>query len=116
MGEDPPMLATDARDAKTGDTKLLPNSDAQIESDSFKGSKTSDDSDVASTISTASYVWRYHEENGRTYHSYKAGGYYYPNDANEVERLDYQHWVLDLAMQGILHFAPLSVTNTEVVT
>ncbi len=80
----------------------------------------------STTTSIASSVWRFEEENGRTYHGYRPGGehtlpypicplqlltsivYYYPNDPPESVRLDYQSRVLDFAFDGKLHMAPLT--------
>lgn len=38
--------------------------------------------------------------------------YFYPNDASETERLDYQYQVLQEAVSHILHFAPLTDPET----
>ena len=50
------------------------------------------------------------EENGRTYHSYKAGirTYMLPNDGEEQDRLDYQHKIASLLMDDHLYWAPIS--------
>jgi ubiquinone/menaquinone biosynthesis C-methylase UbiE len=47
------------------------------------------------------------EENGRTYHSYKQGAYFLPNDAEEQERLDIQHKSALTLLDGKLALAPL---------
>jgi hypothetical protein len=41
-----------------------------------------------STASVTSSIFAYEEENGRTYHAYKAGKYVMPNDEGEQERMD----------------------------
>jgi hypothetical protein len=41
-----------------------------------------------STASVTSSIFAYQEENGRTYHAYKAGKYMMPNDEGEQERMD----------------------------
>lgn len=46
------------------------------------------------------------EEHERTYHSYNAGSYLLPNDGLEQERLDLQHQVTTLMMDGQLAWAP----------
>jgi metalloendopeptidase OMA1, mitochondrial len=77
----------------------------------------------STTTSISSSAWRFEEENGRTYHSYRPGGrhssllchtsvltsvvYFYPNDATEAVRLDYQSSLLKFAFDGKLHQAPL---------
>ncbi|KAN0122805.1 S-adenosyl-L-methionine-dependent methyltransferase [Hyaloscypha variabilis] len=76
-----------------------------IEADSYKGS------DAASSLSVTSNVWRFDKENGRTYHGYRPGVYYYPNDPTEAERLEYQHCVIDFALDGLLHYAPLTTLH-----
>lgn len=48
-----------------------------------------------------------HFENGRRYHSYKAGTYHFPNDVSEQNRLDYQHQLFRFALDGRLYLAPL---------
>ena len=45
---------------------------------------------------------------GRTYHRYKAGSYKYPNDAEELDRLDYMHDIFTRIHQGHLFFAPVA--------
>lgn len=41
-----------------------------------------------STQSATSSIFAYEEENGRTYHAYRAGKYVMPNDEGEQERMD----------------------------
>jgi hypothetical protein len=41
-----------------------------------------------STASVTSSVFAYEQENGRTYHAFKAGKYVMPNDEGEQERMD----------------------------
>ncbi|KAK8025333.1 hypothetical protein PG990_003156 [Apiospora arundinis] len=47
------------------------------------------------------------EENGRTYHGYKEGSYWIPNDPTEQERLDLQHYTCNLLLHHRLYLAPL---------
>lgn len=44
--------------------------------------------ELMSTTSVTSSIFAYEEENGRTYHAYKAGKYVMPNDEGEQERMD----------------------------
>ncbi|KAL4895091.1 hypothetical protein BDV59DRAFT_200343 [Aspergillus ambiguus] len=67
-------------------------------------SKSSRDYDTQSL--TAS-VTDYPMENGRRYHKYHEGSYIYPNDEQELDRLDMQHHMLKLVNDGRLFFAPL---------
>ncbi|KAK8031344.1 S-adenosyl-L-methionine-dependent methyltransferase [Apiospora arundinis] len=48
------------------------------------------------------------DESGRMYHGYKEGKYLIPNDAEEQDRLDFQHAALTLLLNGNLFLAPLS--------
>ncbi|KAL3425566.1 methyltransferase domain-containing protein [Phlyctema vagabunda] len=85
----------------------------RIECDSR--STTDDDasgSDPDGTVSLTSNVWKFDKENGRTYHGFRSGVYYYPNDASETERLDFQYHVIQEALSQKLHFAPLSNPQT----
>ncbi|KAE9375862.1 S-adenosyl-L-methionine-dependent methyltransferase [Stipitochalara longipes BDJ] len=62
---------------------------------------------VSSTDSVRSSVYDYIEENGRRYHKYKEGQYLLPNDEAEQERLDIQHNLMLLTLDGKLHVAPI---------
>jgi SAM-dependent methyltransferase len=74
-----------------------------------------DDSDSAigaslrgsSTTSLSLCVQEYPEENGRTYHSYKKGKYWWPNDEGERDRLDLQHHLFKLTLDGKLCICPI---------
>lgn len=90
-----------------------PGSDVPIDCDSFQSSDESEIlGDFSSTMSVMSSVRRFERENGRTYHSYRAGRYYFPNDATEAERLDFQYAIHQHAMNETLHYAPLSSPRT----
>ncbi|KAK8089889.1 hypothetical protein PG997_004850 [Apiospora hydei] len=58
--------------------------------------------------SVTSSVTNYRTENGRTYHAYKDGSYFYPNDIDEQDRQQFEHVVLQHLMGGRLYFAPFS--------
>ncbi|KAL2119971.1 hypothetical protein VTJ04DRAFT_6932 [Mycothermus thermophilus] len=60
-----------------------------------------------SSASVASSVYEFVEENGRTWHKYKEGKYYLPNDAKEQSRLDYQHKISKILLGGKLSLAPV---------
>lgn len=91
----------------------------QLSSRGLLTESDSSDSQVAD-----SNVFEYKEENGRTYHSYRAGSkhvlhilgdfadslaaYYFPNDATETDRLDFQYEILKHVFSGRSYFAPLS--------
>lgn len=59
------------------------------------------------TTSLASSITRYRIENGRSYHGYKDGAYYVPNDDIENERLDVQHHTCLLTLDNKLFTAPI---------
>jgi len=65
------------------------------------------DSVFSNTTSLASSVLNYEYENGRRYHSYKAGKYFAPNDEQEQERLDFIHHVQSMVLDGELHKVPV---------
>ncbi|APA11946.1 hypothetical protein SS1G_05495 [Sclerotinia sclerotiorum 1980 UF-70] len=67
----------------------------------------------SSTTSLASSITRYRIENGRTYHAYKDGKYAYPNDDMEQERLDLQHHLCTITLNGRLFTAPIDVDKIE---
>ncbi|RGP67460.1 hypothetical protein FLONG3_8508 [Fusarium longipes] len=66
-------------------------------------------SDNVSSASTSigSSVRDYMFENGRRYHSFRAGAYNFPNDDVEQEREDMKHAMVRLLSGQKLHFAPL---------
>jgi len=61
----------------------------------------------SATTSLSSSILKYREENGRTYHAYKDGKYYWPNDERENDRLDLQHHMWLLTLDAKLSLAPL---------
>ncbi|KAL2127829.1 hypothetical protein VTI74DRAFT_10109 [Chaetomium olivicolor] len=66
-------------------------------------------SDLSDTTSIASFVFKYRQQHGRTYHAYKTDGeykpYFMPNDARESERLDHQH-TLFMTQDDRLYLCP----------
>ncbi|RSL49060.1 hypothetical protein CEP54_012626 [Fusarium duplospermum] len=56
-------------------------------------------------------IYEFHKENGRTYHAYRAGSYYYPNDLIEIERLNTQHETLKILLDGRSCLAPFDDEN-----
>lgn len=59
------------------------------------------------STSIASSVFDHQYENGRRYHSYKAGRYFAPNDEREQERLDLLHHIQSMVLHGELYKSPL---------
>jgi SAM-dependent methyltransferase len=74
---------------------------AQIEPDS-------NGHDVYDTKSLSDSIVRSREEFGRTYHSYRAGSYPFPNDNPENDRMEEQYEIIKMVMDGRLHLAPFS--------
>ncbi|KAI8648925.1 hypothetical protein NCS56_01509600 [Fusarium sp. Ph1] len=64
------------------------------------------DDNASSTASVASSILNYRLENGRTYHAYKDGKYYMPNDETENNRLDLQHNLFLLTFDDKLGLSP----------
>ncbi|KAI3396157.1 hypothetical protein diail_420 [Diaporthe ilicicola] len=60
-----------------------------------------------STTSLEPNLYRFIQENGRTYHALNSGKYLLPNDEVEQERLDLQHHTFKVFLDGRLHLAPL---------
>lgn len=65
--------------------------------------------------SIASEVTRGTFENGRRYHSYGSAEYAFPNDDNEVERLDMQHLMMTALMQNQLWWSPINPNPLRVL-
>jgi len=59
------------------------------------------------TTSVASTIYQFRKEHGRTYHAYKDGQYAFPNDEPELDRLDLQHCIFLMSLDGKLHLAPI---------
>ncbi|MCJ1339888.1 hypothetical protein MMC09_005180 [Bachmanniomyces sp. S44760] len=97
----PPILAMPTPPSPGTSQSSMSN----IEADSIN---TPDESDWGQdSKSITSSIIDYEFENGRRYHAYKAGHYPIPNDEHELDRLDLQHHVLTLLLNGELHLAPL---------
>ncbi|KAH9995947.1 S-adenosyl-L-methionine-dependent methyltransferase [Xylariaceae sp. FL0662B] len=69
----------------------------------------------SSTMSLDSSLYHFIEENGRTYHRYKEGRYFLPNDEAEQDRLDLQHQLFTVTAGGRLNVAPLPANPGRVL-
>jgi ubiquinone/menaquinone biosynthesis C-methylase UbiE len=69
----------------------------------------------SATTSVASWVRDYREENGRTYHAYRDGSYFQPNDEKAQENLDIAHHLFLKTFDDKLHLAPLPSTLQNVL-
>ncbi|KAL3420426.1 methyltransferase domain-containing protein [Phlyctema vagabunda] len=86
----------------------LQNEQIEVDDQSAPEDPYAGDEEVAaSTASAKSSIFRYQEENGRTYHAYKAGKYVLPNDEPENNRLDLQSHLCYLTFGRQLALAPL---------
>ncbi|KAF7593497.1 hypothetical protein BBP40_011408 [Aspergillus hancockii] len=71
------------------------------------GARPAETSRDYDTQSLTASVTDYPVENGRRYHKYHEGSYVYPNDEQELDRLDMQHHIIKMVNHGRLFFAPL---------
>lgn len=62
---------------------------------------------ASSSTSLQSEVTRYQFEHGRRYHGYRAGLYLFPNDEEELNRMDIEHQNCLIQLDGRLHLCPL---------
>ncbi|KAL9113699.1 MAG: hypothetical protein Q9227_002144 [Pyrenula ochraceoflavens] len=60
------------------------------------------------TTSLSSTITDFEFSHGRRYHAFGENVYWLPNDATEISRLDIQHHVWRLSLNGALHIAPLA--------
>ncbi|KAF4884224.1 Secondary metabolism regulator LAE1 [Colletotrichum fructicola] len=67
-----------------------------------------------STRSVTDSILEYRRENGRTYHRYKEGKYWAPNDEVELDRLDLVHNLYMLTFDDRLATAPPSAPGSTV--
>ena len=70
-----------------------------------------DDEESASSVSPS--VFEFPEENGRTYHKFKAGRYPLPNDEEEQNRLDLQHQLFLLTQRQKLLLCPVDLSRVH---
>ncbi|KAK6205787.1 hypothetical protein LQW54_008271 [Pestalotiopsis sp. IQ-011] len=60
-----------------------------------------------SSMSATSSIYEFVEEFGRTFHRYKEGKYFLPNDEQEINRLDLQHRIALQVLDWKLYLAPI---------
>ncbi|KAK7984048.1 S-adenosyl-L-methionine-dependent methyltransferase [Apiospora arundinis] len=104
-GTDATMMDVVHYDEEADQTSYNNDSDSAIEMGSNRTSTYSMTSSVAERL----------EENGRTYHSYKDGKYLLPNDEAELDRLDLQHKMWEITLDGNLHLAPIGPSPHHVL-
>ncbi|OHE97090.1 methyltransferase domain-containing protein [Colletotrichum orchidophilum] len=84
----------------------------EVEADDTLAGDLYEDSSVASLRSS---ILENEVENGRTYHSMSSGKYQYPNDERENDRLDFQHHIWKLTLDGALATAPAHKTAKRIL-
>ncbi|KAI5456046.1 hypothetical protein BGZ63DRAFT_475876 [Mariannaea sp. PMI_226] len=67
----------------------------------------------SSRASLASSILEYRKENGRTYPTFQDGKYHFPNDQTENERLDLQHHIFYITLNGKLGLSPPHEPNQK---
>lgn len=75
---------------------------ADIQVDPDVSSSSDYDSIRSDLTSLTESIYSYIYENGRTYHAYRSGSYFLPNDEREQDRLDVLHHVFRLLHNGEL--------------
>ncbi|OCL08663.1 S-adenosyl-L-methionine-dependent methyltransferase [Glonium stellatum] len=86
----------------------------EVDSEPMDDVDSTNGEDLDSTAtSLASAATHYRYEHGRRYHAYKDGKYHLPNDEQEISRLELQHRIWYLTLNGRSHLAPIpeSITN-----
>jgi SAM-dependent methyltransferase len=74
-----------------------------MDSDSALG----EDMPQSSTTSLNSAVTTFRDFRGRRYHAFEDAGYWLPNDDAEINRLDLQHFIWKIFLNGRLNIAPI---------
>ncbi|KAG4413683.1 hypothetical protein IFR04_013187 [Cadophora malorum] len=92
-----------SNESETMEESALQHLNIDYENDSAIGGMTPQ----TSTMSVNSSIYQFVEENGRTYHRYKEGTYFLPNDEAEMERLDLQHQLWMLTLHDEMHLSPV---------
>jgi hypothetical protein len=106
----PETAENERRAAASGESE--PREMIQADDQPDTGSEGFAESYISSCESLKSDFEKYPEENGRTYHSYNAGRYMFPNDEPEKDRLDLQNHLFSLTFGGKLCVSPVTQTNT----
>ncbi|SPQ22703.1 5c773073-8df8-4bee-afad-dc7142566297 [Thermothielavioides terrestris] len=103
---DAPAPAPAPAPAGTGHLEADPNLPAEEPNDDADSSISA--LGASYTTSVMSSIYKFREENGRTYHAYKAdeSTYFMPNDERETERLDLQHHLSIRMLDNRLYVCP----------
>ncbi|KAG9784220.1 hypothetical protein KCU88_g2848, partial [Aureobasidium melanogenum] len=92
------------------------NSEQHHAEDVDPGYWDDDEADLESqTTSLYSAIWEHVYENGRTYHGYRSGSYWGPNDDQANSNLDLFHHIFNLTLKGQLTLAPIGESPQRVL-
>ncbi|GME46011.1 S-adenosyl-L-methionine-dependent methyltransferase [Neofusicoccum parvum] len=84
--------------------------------DEFDDSTYEDEDSGSYETSLASSATDFKYELGRRYHAFKDGKYHLPNDEREISRLELQHRIWYLTLNGRLFLSPLSLSPPSTPT
>ncbi|KAK1992847.1 S-adenosyl-L-methionine-dependent methyltransferase [Colletotrichum falcatum] len=84
-----------------------------VDVDERDGDSTFDERISTYTASLTSSVVDYPTEYGRRYHAFRPGTYYFPNDEDEMNRLDICHAVMVKTIGNRLFLAPIEEAKTQ---
>jgi hypothetical protein len=99
--EQPPTEGEPSPTAFVGETLTIDSAP------SSHGCEDAEGATFSSTTSLSSSVTNFRMEYGRRYHAFNDDAYWLPNDEEEMSRLELQHVVWLLSLNGRLHLAPL---------
>lgn len=80
---------------------------ATVEPDTYEQDSAYGEELSTYSASLTSSAYDFPEAHGRTYHAYRAGRYFLPNDERESDRLDIHYHLIRKIMGGALYHAPL---------
>jgi hypothetical protein len=78
------------------------------ETDTDRDSTLGDDVPQSSTVSLNSTVTTFRDYFGRRYHAFEESDYWLPNDDEEMNRLDLQHIMWKITLNGRIYIAPIA--------
>lgn len=88
--------------------------DSPPANDDFDDDGYETDNAESVTTSITSSVRDFQFENGRRYHKFREGSYFFPNDASEQDREDLKHAMMINLLQKH-HFAPIGDNPQEIL-
>jgi hypothetical protein len=101
-----PATAPNEAHSYNEDFSMLENLQVDY-SDPDNDSSLGDDALASATTSLNSTVTAFRDILGRRYHAFDDVNYWLPNDDEEINRLDLQHLVCRLTLNGGLYLAPI---------